>query len=124
MAAGPYIQLLPGGELQLLVSDLALADDVGGTGEIQAVDAAAVALRIDHQLTAGHIHLYAVAGDLALQGQHGYHRAGAGAAGVGEILHAPLKGALVQTVFTGDLIEVHVGSLGKVLVPTLITAPR
>ena len=74
-------------------------------------------LRIDHQAAAGHIHLYAVAGDFALQSQHGHHRSGASAAGIGEVLHAAFKCPLENQIFTGDLVEVHIGTLGKDLVP-------
>lgn len=74
-------------------------------------------LCVNEQTPAGHIHLYAVAGDLALQGQNGYHRAGACTAGVGEIFHATLKCPLKDQVLAHDLVEIHIGAFGEGLVP-------
>ncbi|CAN4027148.1 Plasmid mobilization relaxosome protein MobC, partial [Dysosmobacter welbionis] len=98
---------------KVLIRNFTPAHHVGGACQIKAGDMGVDPLRIDHQAAAGHIHLYAVAGDFALQSQHGHHRSGASAAGIGEVLHAAFKCPLENQIFTGDLVEVHIGTLGK-----------
>ena len=94
---------------QSLVGNLALADDVGGAGEKQIGDmSVSIPLYVNIQGTAGHIHPDVFSGDLAQQRQHSYHRAGTGAAGIGEVLHPPLIGALIYMVRADDLVKVHI----------------
>ncbi len=114
-----YIRAVPhGGRLflqdQVFVGDLALADDVGGAGQIQVGDAAGrVTFRVHIQRAAGHVYPHMLAGDLAQQRQHRHHGAGAGAAGVGKILHPALVGALIHMVGADDLIKFTLAPLGK-----------
>ena len=55
---------------QVFVGDLALADHIGGAGQIQVGDAAGrVTFRVHIQRAAGHIHPDVFAGDLAQQRQ-------------------------------------------------------
>ncbi|MPM85020.1 hypothetical protein SDC9_132097 [bioreactor metagenome] len=98
---------------KFLVGNFAFANDVGRPRKIQSRDMGAIPLRVHDEPPAGHIDLHALTRDLALKGQDGDHGAGAGAAGIGEVLHAPFKGSLIDGVLAGDLIEVHVGPLGK-----------
>ena len=58
-----------------------------------------------------------MSGDLSLEGQHRDNGPGAGAAGVGEVLHAPLEGVLIDLVLPGELVEIHIGPLGEGGVP-------
>ena len=81
--------------------------------EIEIPDGAALPVDVHRQRPAGHMNLHLTAADLSLKGERRYYAAGAGAAGVGEILHAPLEGALVKFILTGQLIEVDVGALGE-----------
>ena len=57
-----------------------------------------------------------------MQRQNRHDGPGAGAAGIGKILHAPLVSQLRDPVRTGDLVEVYVGALGEGGVPAELTA--
>jgi hypothetical protein len=81
------------GKFKIFVGDFAFGDDVGGAGEEEVGNPGTVALHIDDQLTAGHIDFYAVAADLALQGQNGDQRTGSGSAGVSEVFYAAFLAA-------------------------------
>ena len=84
-----------------------------------------VPLYVNIQGTAGHIHPDVFSGDLSQQRQHSYHRAGTGAAGIGEVLHPPLIGALIYMVRADDLVKIHVSALGEILIePQLTTQPE
>lgn len=51
------------------------------------------------------------------QSQHRDHGPGASAAGIGEILHTPLKCPLVKQVIAQDFVEIDIGALGESWVP-------
>ena len=104
--------------MEIFVGDFALGYDVGGAGEEEVGDPGTVALYIDDELAARHVDFYAVSADFALQGQDGHKGTGSGSAGIGEIFHAALEGALIDMIFAEDFIEVDVGTLGEVLIPT------
>ena len=111
MALQPYIPECN------LIRDRSLADDVGRAGQIKACDAGLDLFRIHDQLTAGHVGLHTLAGDLPQQSQDGHNRAGSGAAGICEILDPTLKCPLIELIGPGQLVKIHIGPLGEGLVP-------
>ena len=84
---------------KVLVGDFALTYNIGGTGQIEISDVRPIPIHIDNQLTAGHVDPDTMSADFALQCKNCNHRAGTCAAGIGEILNAPLKGSLINEVF-------------------------
>ena len=85
-------------ERERFVGDLALTDDVRRTGQIKVADGEVLAVDIHVQCAAGDIDPDTLAADRALEGQNCDDAAGTGPAGVGEVLHAALKGLLHQMV--------------------------
>lgn len=100
-------------ERERFVGDLALTDDVRRTGQIKVADGEVLAVDIHVQRTAGNIDSDTLAADRALEGQNCDDAAGAGPAGVGEVLHASLKGFFHQMVRANQVIEIHVRALGE-----------
>ncbi len=47
---------------------------------------------------------------------------GAGAAGVGEVLHTSFEGPFTDQVFSNDFVEIHIGALGEISVPADLPA--
>ena len=53
------------------------------------------------------------AADFTHQGEGGDNAAGSRAAGIGEVLHTPLKGTFKDLILTGEFAEVDVSALGE-----------
>ena len=98
---------------KLLIRDLALANNIGGTCEIEVLDGASLEIYVYNELAAGHIDSDLPAADFTHQGQGGDNAAGSRAAGIGEVLHTSFEGAFKDFVFTGEFVEVDVSALGK-----------
>ena len=98
---------------KLLICDLTLADNIGGTCKVEILDGAPLEIYVYNELAAGHIDPDLPAADFSHQGKGGDNTAGSRAAGIGEVLHTPLKGTFKDLVLTGKLTEVDVSALGK-----------
>ena len=98
---------------KLLIRDLALADNIGGTCKIEVLDGVSLEIYVYNELSAGHIDPDLLATDFSHQGKGGDNAAGSRAAGIGEVLHTPLKGAFKDLILTGELTEVDVSALGE-----------
>ena len=98
---------------KLLIRDLAHADNIGGTCKVEVLDGVSLEIYVYNELAAGHIDPDLPAADFTHQGEGGDNAAGSRAAGIGEVLHTPLKGTFKDLVFTGEFAEVDVSALGE-----------
>lgn len=87
---------------KLLIRDLALADNIGGTCKIEVLDGVSLEIYVYNELAAGHIDPDLPAADFTHQGEGGDNAAGSRAAGIGEVFHTPLKGTFKDLILTGE----------------------
>ena len=106
-----------GSNSKLLVPNFTYADNVGGAGEPDALYRCALPVNGYPKGAAGDRYGYILAADQSFHGQSQDGGAGAGAAGVSEILYTALEGQLRYLVRPGNIVKVYIGSFGEGGVP-------